>query len=435
MLEVTPVSTDFEDMIRINSQRLADLKKTTAEIEQELSNALVSLERQAARPGYQAAMAGQDVRTCDCAPGTCYCDAQTARYEAMSGPWDPPPGRRPTEAGPWAPRPGQWDPEPGAGAGAPDPWDPPTARYAAVTGAYQGGGDLGDQPAADAGSPSFGPAGYPYEGADFTDPVPSSEERTAALLSHGRPSAYRRRLSRRTKIATATAAMAAFIAIVVVLASGGGASWPASVARVQSQISRACGNPDVMSEPGQVNFACAKATRQILWVFSLITSGNNPNYADARTGRLGLEPISPTQGGQLAASLNLHHPYNPTNPIDSLQVAARAINDIIAGATLTGANGSPVVQAGLESDSGNCVRYTGSPSVISRQGFPNLCANPVTNPAGQSALVADIYRKWVVGAPAQSARSAAVLFQNATNPGDPGVQAILKHLPNSALSP
>jgi hypothetical protein len=190
-----------------------------------------------------------------------------------------------------------------------------------------------------------------------------------------------------------------------------------------------------MSEPGQVNFACAKATRQILWVFSLITSGNNPNYADPTTGRMGLEPISPTQGGQLAASLNLHHPYQPANAIDSLEVAARAINDIIGGATVTGANGSSVVQAGLESDSANCVRYTGSPAVISRQGFPDLCARPLTTPAGQAALVADIYRKWVVGAPAQSARNAAVLFENATNPGDPRVQVILKHLPNSALAP
>ena len=44
----------------------------------------------------------------------------------------------------------------------------------------------------------------------------------------------------------------------------------------------------------------------------------------------------------MAWSLNLHHPYNPFNPIDSLQVAARAINSIIGGATVTGAGGKSV---------------------------------------------------------------------------------------------
>ena len=120
-------------------------------------------------------------------------------------------------------------------------------------------------------------------------------------------------------------------------------AWP----RSQRQIAVACQNPDVASEPSQVNFACAKGTRQILWVFSLLTSGNNPDYASIKTGRQGLEPITPAQGGEVAWSLNLHHPYNPANPIDSLAVAARAINNIIGGATLTAANGKPVVQSGL----------------------------------------------------------------------------------------
>ena len=53
------------------------------------------------------------------------------------------------------------------------------------------------------------------------------------------------------------------------------------------------------------------------------------------------------------------------------------------------------------------------------------------DPAGQAALVADVYQKWVVGRHAQAAQDAAVLFQNANNPGDPQVQAILKHLPNA----
>ena len=187
-------------------------------------------------------------------------------------------------------------------------------------------------------------------------------------------------------------------------------------------------NPNVMSEPGQVNFACAKGTRQILWVFSLITSNDNPNFADTKSGRQGLEPITPGQGGQVAAALNLHHPYDPADPMDSIQVAARAINDIIGGVTVTNTNGAPVVQPGLEGSSANCVRYTGSAALDARQGYPDVCARPLT-PDGQVALVRDVYLKWVVGAPAVAAQDAAVLFQNAKDPGSPKVRHILAHLP------
>jgi hypothetical protein len=199
---------------------------------------------------------------------------------------------------------------------------------------------------------------------------------------------------------------------------------------MQSQISRACQNPDVRSEPTQVNFACAPATRSVLWVFALVTSGGNPYFNDTSTGRLGLEPITPRQGGQVSWSLNLHHPYNPFNPVDSLQVAARAINSIIGGATLTSSNGNPVVQPGLESKASNCRRYTGSPEVTKRQGMPGICAHPVSTMAGQAALVTDVFRKWVVGADPQTARDAAVLFEHANDPGNPGVQSILRRLPN-----
>ena len=208
-----------------------------------------------------------------------------------------------------------------------------------------------------------------------------------------------------------------------------GPSWPPSVAIVQSEITAACQNPNVVSEPGQVNFACGKDTSQILWVFALLTSNDNPGYADAGTGRKGLEPITPAQGGQIAWSLNLHHPYDPFHPIDSLEVAARAINNIIGGATVTGANGNPTVQPGLESKPGNCARYTGSPAIISRAGFPSLCASPVTSGEGQAALVADVYQQWMVGATPVAAQDVSVLFENAGNPGDPQVQAILKTLP------
>jgi hypothetical protein len=257
--------------------------------------------------------------------------------------------------------------------------------------------------------------------------------RTEVLVNHGRHSAYHPRLSRGRKIAIGTAAVTVLAAILVLILSSGGASWPSSVATVQAEIASACQNPDVRSEPGQINFACAKSTRQILWVFALMTSGNNPDFTDTKTGRVGLEPITPTQGGEVAWSLNLHHPYSPSNPIDSLQVAARAINNIIGGATLTGTDGNPIVQPGLESDPANCARYTGSAAVSSRKGFPGLCAAPVTSAAGQAALVADVYRKWVVGASPSAAHDAAVLFGNADNPGDPRVQAILKRLPNSKL--
>ena len=134
--------------------------------------------------------------------------------------------------------------------------------------------------------------------------------------------------------------MTLLVVLILLVTSGSGASWPASVPRVQGWIEQACKNPNVMSEPGQVNFACAKGTRQILWVFALITSENNPSFADTKTGRQGLEPITPGQGGQVAAALNLHHPYDPSNPLDSIQVAARAINDIIGGATVTGTTGT-----------------------------------------------------------------------------------------------
>jgi hypothetical protein len=277
--------------------------------------------------------------------------------------------------------------------------------------------------------------GYPHgRGPENIRPhAHAHHERTEEFLSYGRRSAYRR-LSRPRIAAIAAAVLAVLITILVIVLSGGGASWPSSVATVQTEIDRACQNPDVTSEPSQVNFACAKATRQILWIFALMMSGDDPSFADARTGRMGLEPITPTQGGEVAWSLNLHHPYNPTNPIDSLEVAARAINNIIGGATLTGANGTPAVQSGLESSPANCVRYTGSAALAARQGFPSLCAMPVSSPAGQAALVADVYLKWVIGAGPQAAQNAAVLFENANNPGDPQVQAVLRHLGGSRLA-
>jgi hypothetical protein len=266
-------------------------------------------------------------------------------------------------------------------------------------------------------------------------PGASAQQRTQALIDRGRRSATRggagrARMPKSRKGVLAVAGVAAVITIAAMFLFRSSPGWPPSVASVQSQIETACKNPNVASEPAQVNFACGKDTSQILWVFALMTSGNNAQFNDAKTGRQGLEPITPAQGGQVAWSLNLHHPYNAMDPVDSLQVAARAINNIIGGATLTGTNGKPVVQAGLESSPANCAKYTGSSAIVSHAGFPSQCAQPVTSTTGQAALVADTYRQWVVGATAAAAYDVSVLFSNASNPGNTQVQAILKSLPN-----
>ena len=260
--------------------------------------------------------------------------------------------------------------------------------------------------------------------------APRTEERTQALIDRGRRSASRVRKPRSRKIMLIVGALAV-VTIASVFIFKANPSWPPSVATVQSEITAACQNPNVASEPGQVNFACGQTTRQILWVFALMTSGDNPHFTDAKTGRQGLEPIMPTQGGEVAWSLNLHHPYNPYDPVDSLAVAARAINNIIGGATVTGTNGKPTVQPGLESDPANCARYTGSSAVVSHAGFPSMCAQPVTSTTGQAALVADTYKDWVVGATPTAAYDVSVLFANSNNPGNAQVQAILKTLPGA----
>ena len=267
----------------------------------------------------------------------------------------------------------------------------------------------------------------------------ASSDRAQALIERGRRTARPRPRPRRRRqprsgrgraIAIGSAAGLVVLVIAAMIVLRKGPSWPPSVATVKSEIITACQNPNVVSEPSQVNFACDTDTSQILWVFALLTSNNDPGYADAKTGRKGLEPITPAQGGQIAWTLNLHHPYNPFSPVDSLEVAARAINNIIGGATLTGANGKPAVQPGLESKPENCARYTGSAAVISRTGFPGRCASPVTTREGQAALVADVYQRWMPGAGPVAAQNASVLYQNAGNPGDPQVQAILKTLPD-----
>jgi hypothetical protein len=265
--------------------------------------------------------------------------------------------------------------------------------------------------------------------------VPRTGARTEGLISHGRQRARQSRTRRvlghwRMLLVGLVALLGGVIAALVAL-SGSNAAWPASVATVQAEIKQACQNPDVAAEPSGFNFACAKDTQQVLWVFSLLTSGDNPGYVDQGTGRKGLEPIQPAQGGDIAWSLNLHHPYSAASPLDSLEVAARAINNIIGGATLTSSSGGALVEGGLESTAANCQRYTGSPRLVTRQGYPARCASPVTPGAGQAALVSDAFQQWMGGTPSQIAAEAGVLFENADNPGNPKVQAILGSLPAS----
>jgi hypothetical protein len=355
------VRAHSEDGIQVSSQRLAELRDKAAEIERELSDARLSLEREI---------------------------AQSQPGQEMPADW-----------------PGEGYPEPPAG------------------GEECGACSCAD-PDACCPDPDFA-----WPGQEIHADAPHlAGERTETLVSRGRSSAARHGLARWHKIVIAAGAAASAITVMVLVLAGGGASWPPSVARMRGEITRACHNPDVRSEPGQVNFACARDTQQVLWVFALLTSGGDPAFSDPGTGRAGLEPITPAQGGEIAWSLNLHHPYDPASPIDSLQVAARAINNIIGGATVTGASGTPVVQPGLESTPSNCLRYTGSAAVTRHQGFPATCAKPVSNPAGQAALVADVYQKWVAGAAPGDAQDAAVLFANADNPGDPQVQAIVRRL-------
>ena len=259
--------------------------------------------------------------------------------------------------------------------------------------------------------------------------------RTEALINRGRPGSRRPRrrrlLAHWRLIAAGMVTLLAGVVVALLATRGSGATWPASVATVQAEIKQACANPDVVAEPSGLNFACAKDTSQVLWVFALLTSGDNPNFVDQSTGRKGLEPVQPAQGGDIAWSLNLHHPYDPTSPIDSLAVAARAINNIISGAGLTSASGSALIEPGLESKAANCRRYTGSAKLAIRPGYPAACASPVTSASGQAALVSDVFQQWMDGTPARIASEAGVLFGNADNPGNPQVRAILASLPAS----
>jgi hypothetical protein len=296
----------------------------------------------------------------------------------------------------------------------------PAADDTGLTGAFASG--------------SFADEPYPGEpdprGADGS----GASNRTQALINHGRQRA-RRRPGRRIVAHWRLLAVAAFFLVVGIVAAlvatgGGGASWPASVGTVQAEIKLACQNQDVAAEPSGLNIACGASTQQVLWVFSLLTSGNNPGYVDQASGRKGLEPITPSQGGDIAWSLNLHHPYDPSSPLDSLEVAARAINNIVSGATLTSSSGTSQVEPGLESTAANCQLFTGSSKLVTQLDYPAHCAAALTS-TGETALVTDIFKQWMGDAPSATATDAGVLYANSTNPGNAQVQAILNSLPAS----
>jgi hypothetical protein len=394
------VSTYPDHILRVGSQQLAELKRKAAEFERQLWDAHESLEHEIE----------QTVLVGDGPAGAYLAEAPAEAYSAET----------PVEA--------YVDDTPVDAYVADSPVDGQQQSFQ-WTAEQETSRDPGSQTQLDVARP---PEDLDSDGASRSR---SPEERTARLIDHGRRRPKPTHRGRKIVLIGLAAAVGAVLLTLLILdLFKPGPSWPASVATVQRQIAVACRNPDIRSEPSQVNFACGRSTRQILWVFSLMTSGNNPNFASIRTGRQGLEPIKPAVGGQVAWSLNLHHPYSPANPIDSLQVAARAINNIIGGATMTAADGKPVVQPGLESVPANCARYTGSAAVTSRDGYPPLCAKPITSTAGQGYLVADVFRKWMVGARPSAAQDAAVLFQNVDDPGDPQVLAILKSLTHSRPS-
>jgi hypothetical protein len=57
----------------------------------------------------------------------------------------------------------------------------------------------------------------------------------------------------------------------------------------------------------------------------------------------------------------------------------------------------------------------------------------VSTPSGEAALVTDVFQQWMGGTPSQMASQAGVLFENADNPGDQRVQAILASLPSFGM--
>ena len=230
--------------------------------------------------------------------------------------------------------------------------------------------------------------------------------RTEALISHGRQRARRSPgagccgtggCSR----SAAVALLAGSVAALVVSAAGapaGRRAWPG-----------AGGDQAGVREPGRrggaeraqlrvreglaagaVGILAAHQRRQprVTWTRD---GPQGPGADPARAGRrhrLVAQPAPPVQPGER---------------VDSLEVAARAINNIIAGATLTSTSGGALVEPGLESTAADCQRYTGS----ARAGDPvratRRAAPPRSPRRGEAALVGDAFAQWMGGTPSQIA--------------------------------
>ena len=74
------MSTYFDDFIRLNTQRIADLKRTTEDLEREIFDARVSLEHELAESELAAEpAAAQAGGGCQCPPADDYAGADTVR--------------------------------------------------------------------------------------------------------------------------------------------------------------------------------------------------------------------------------------------------------------------------------------------------------------------------------------------------------------------
>ncbi len=231
--------------------------------------------------------------------------------------------------------------------------------------------------------------------------------------------------------------------VMVVYGPAGRASWGPVETSVHGVMKYACENVNVEQEPNQVNFACSPAGQQLLAVIALVMGHDNQNYTDNRTdGRQGLEPISPGQGGTIEWALDLPTYYQPDNAVQSVQVAARAINTILGGTSVTDAKtGKTVAQSGLESNAQNCLRYTGEPllvahlmKVVSKNGqtaeqqdpsWPVVCAGSITTASEQAAVARDVFKQWDTGAPAGLVDQVVAFFEN-WSPSNPAIQQFVK---------
>ena len=104
--------------------------------------------------------------------------------------------------------------------------------------------------------PAAGPVRIPaVDGPGPGRRAPAGPDRTELLVNQGRGSAYRpSRWRQRKFLIGAGAALLVVIIVVVTIVLSSGASWPASVATVKSEITTACRQPrrDVRARPGQL---------------------------------------------------------------------------------------------------------------------------------------------------------------------------------------